>query len=308
MSDIQALHAQFQERYTLTNPPPIIAKRQDWQDEYEKLNPKPIWEVDWPVTIAQLISTSGATILSATRVGYSLALVGALAKFGNVVHLPVADWILALGESIAAIAAIEIGLIAAGLLWGTYAKTVDKRWFWVMIGIIGFIALATNVTPAAALKGEEAMNGAAYNVNIIVGLGTPFMVIIGGKILSSNYYGGKFAYNEKLMEWQSVMRESWNKIQENHKTDFAKWEAKAGGAFTRSEEYRQRPRANQNAAQEKDLVRLLNAQPGHIMPVQDAAVGLNILPKDIWQITSGSLVTETAGTDVRLTNGNIKSG
>jgi hypothetical protein len=308
MTDIKTLHAQHRQRYELINPPPGKLDRENWQKEYAELNPRPAWSANWTMLAIQFVATLGATLLSATRVGYSLSLVGAFEKFGDAVHLPIEAWKLSGFESIAGVATIEGALLTAGLFWGTQAKKIDEQWFKVMIYIAGFIALASNLSPVAVLFSKSVEDFAAIAVNIIVGLGTPFLVIIGGKILSTNYFGGKHEYDTKLKDWQATMREDWNEIKATYKTNLANWKIQAGSSFQNSEEYRQRPRANQNAAQEKDLVRLLNAQPGHIMPVQDAAVGLNILPKDIWQITSGSLVTETAGTDVRLTNGNIKSG
>jgi len=301
MSDIQTVYAEWLEKHELFKPKPKTPNRAAWQAKYEELNPKPIWEVDWPVVIAQLISTSGATILSATRVGYSLALVGALGRFGKAVHVPVEEWVLALSESLAAIAAIEVGLIAAGLLWGTSAKKIDNRWFWAMIGIIGLIALASNVSPVAVLYGKEAVNNAAIAVNVIVGIGTPFMVIIGGKILSANYYGGKFAHSENLDAWQKTARNVWNELYAEHKKSLQAWQKKTGNMFKAYED--KRNKATINTAQEKRLVNLLETQPGKIMPIAEAATGLGISKKDILTITSASALASYAGTDVKLTNG-----
>ena len=242
-------------------------------------------------------------LLSGTRIGFSLSLVGAFERFGEIIGLSDAALKFMAGlEALFGFLTVEGLLFASGYYFGVQLKKLEPRYEKIVVWTGIIIALVANVSPVALRLGTEALNITAIGVNVIVGIGTPIIVIIMGMMLSGTFHKSKTVYDSALEQWQETARNIWNDLYAEYKKDFAAWQKTAGHSFRNYEQ--KHNKATHNDKQEKRLIETLKKQPGTTMPIVEAATALGISERKILQITSASSRADWAGADVKLTNGN----
>lgn len=197
MPDIQRVYADWETRWLLSNPKPTI----DLRDAF--------------LSVLMYVVTAGAIVLSGSRTGSVVASIGALADFASKIGVsPVA----ASGvEAILAFLTFDAGLLLAGYVLGD--GKASERWYVVLLVTAALPSVAANVSPSFSLLGLGMT--AAIIVDVIVGVCTPAMAFVAGRVIGATNNARKKKMSALIEAWQAHKNTAWT-----HSREYRSWNKK----------------------------------------------------------------------------------
>lgn len=156
----------------------------------------------------------GAMGLSGTRTGSMVAETEQLAHFFSKLGTPDSiAWMFTGMEAILAFFTVEVGMFLAGYLLGD-RETIDRRWYLYFTVAAIFPAFVSNIGPGFRLIGEDVFSFWLVVVNVIVGLSTIALALIGGRVMAviENEFSSK--YTKVIETWEDKRQKAWYRSKE----------------------------------------------------------------------------------------------
>lgn len=196
-ADLNQLYLQFENRWTLSNPKPKVAK-------------------DVLLFALQVAVAVGAILLSGSRTGNAVAEIGSLTAFGNrIVILLGAEegWTAAFLAIEAALAFVtfDAAIFLAGYLTGD--NGVSQKWYWVLLVVAIIPALFANVFPGVALD-EGAGKTFLIIVDVTIGIATPIMAFVAGRVIGASRNQLRVSDEERDADYERRKKGGWDKSPE----------------------------------------------------------------------------------------------
>lgn len=200
----------------MANPKNAISPEEVYQNFlniYILSNPKPIRGqfTDRMIDFALPVVIFGAIFLSGTRTGTSVAMTQTFSHLLTGLELSNRTIIiLSLVEGISAFLTIEAALVVGGYLLGHNDN--NPIWYRVFLGAAIATAFVSNLTPAANLwSGSEVNNTWLVLVNVVVGISTLILAVIGGRVLAVYRNRRKTEYQSVIEEWEERAKKAWQR-------------------------------------------------------------------------------------------------
>lgn len=156
----------------------------------------------------------GAMGLSGTRTGSMVAETEQLARFFIMLGTPESiSWMFTGLEAVLAFLTVEVGMFLAGYLLGDREST-DRKWYLYFTIAAILPAFVSNIGPAFRLIGDNVFSFWLVVVNVIVGLSTIALALIGGRVMAviENEFRGK--HKQKLEAWEDKRQKAWYRSKE----------------------------------------------------------------------------------------------
>lgn len=188
---------EFEELWTLTNERPT---KNSVKDKFA------IWSIR--------IVLVGAMGLSGTRTGSMVAETEQLARFFAMLGVPESiSWIFTGLEAVLVFFTVEVGMFLAGYLLGD-RETTDRKWYLYFTIAAILPAFVSNIGPGFRLIGDYVFSFWLVVVNVVVGLSTIALALIGGRVMAviENEFSGK--YKEVVKVWEDKRQKSWYRSKE----------------------------------------------------------------------------------------------
>jgi len=188
---------EFEELWTLTNEKPT---ENSVRDKFA------IWSIR--------IVLVGAMGLSGTRTGSMVAETEQLARFFAMLGTPeYISWMFTGLEAVLAFLTVEVGMFLAGYLLGD-RETTDRKWYLYFTIAAIFPAFVSNIGPGFRLVGESVFSYWLVVVNVVVGLSTIALALIGGRVMAviENEFSGK--YRQVIEVWEDKRQKAWYRSKE----------------------------------------------------------------------------------------------
>ena len=183
---------EFEELWTLTNERPT---ENSVRDKF----------AIWSIRIVLL----GAMGLSGTRTGSMVAETEQLARFFIMLGTPESiSWAFTGLEAVLAFLTVEAGMFLAGYLLGD-RETTDRKWYLYFTIAAILPAFVSNIGPGFRLIGDTYFSFWLVVVNVVVGLSTIALALIGGRVMAVIENEFSVKYKEVIEVWYDKRQKAW---------------------------------------------------------------------------------------------------
>lgn len=173
---------------------------------WERVNPapsRPVADVALIVLVGLVIV--GAVVLSGTRTGAVVAETGGLSRFAEYIGL--SSPVFAGIDAVLAFLAFDAALLLAGYL--RRDQKLDARLYWVLLVAAAVPVFAANLLPATRHFTPAFHDGARVVVDVIIGIATPLMAFVAGKVVRIVRENRSKEYQDASTQWSERKGRSW---------------------------------------------------------------------------------------------------
>lgn len=180
-----------------------------WEKKWTLVNPKP--ELPSSDNLLVFIQTSvvlGSVILSGTRTGNVVSDIGSFADFGSKIgYLGLSRGVFTAIEALLAFVTFDAGILLAGYLTGD--EKANRDWYWGLLIFAMIPALFANALPGLGLINEQFKSSWQVIVDITVGICTPAMAFVSGRVLGAVRNARRCKKELMLSSWQKRKKNAW---------------------------------------------------------------------------------------------------
>jgi hypothetical protein len=189
----------------------LEAQYQEWLKGWELANPQPsLPPKDQLLNVLQIGVVIGSIVLSGTRTGNVVADIGTFADFGSkIAYLGLGRGAFIAAEAILAFVTFDVGVLLAGYLTGE--ETEDSKWYYALLVASLIPALVANMFPAIRLLGPGPAETAQAITNTVVGIATPIMSFVAGRVLGVVRTRGTNELKVLMREWETKRNNAWKR-------------------------------------------------------------------------------------------------
>jgi hypothetical protein len=182
---------------------------EEWLKGWELANPQPsLPSRDQLLNVLQIGVVVGSIVLSGTRTGNVVADIGTFADFGSkIAYLGLGRGAFIAAEAILAFVTFDVGVLLAGYLTGE--ETEDTRWYYALLVASIIPALVANAFPAVSLLDRVTVETAQAVTNTIVGVATPVMSFVAGRVLGVVRTKGVRELRILVVDWEVKRNNAW---------------------------------------------------------------------------------------------------
>jgi hypothetical protein len=189
----------------------LEAQYDEWLKGWELANPQPsLPSRDQLLNVLQIGVVIGSIVLSGTRTGNVVADIGTFADFGSkIAYLGLGRGAFIAAEAVLAFVTFDVGVLLAGYLTGE--ETEDTKWYYALLVASLIPALVANMFPAISLLGSDWAETAQAITNTVVGIATPIMSFVAGRVLGVVRTRGTNELKTLTVEWETKRNNAWKR-------------------------------------------------------------------------------------------------